>query len=83
MGADVTAPLAFTAEQAAEALDVVLAALQHGDLPLAVKPEVAAKMLGISVKMLAQLPIRSVKLGHRTRRYPLKQLLAFLEERAA
>ncbi len=72
----------FKGEQAARALDALLAALQRGTLPLAVRPETAAKMLDISTKTLAELPIASVRLGHRTRRYPVRALLAFLEDRA-
>lgn len=72
----------LTADQAAQALVALVGALQRGELPLAVKPEVAAKMLDISPKTLERLPIPSVKLGHRTRRYPVRSLIAFLEERA-
>ena len=76
-----SAASAFTADQAQRALDVVLDAIAGGALPLAVRAEVAAKMLDVSPKTLERLGVPSVKLGHRTRRYPIRQLLAFLEAR--
>lgn len=72
----------LTTDQALRALERLLAALEKGTLPLAVRPETAAKMLDISQKTLDTLPIKSVRLGHRTRRYPIKQLILFLEGRA-
>lgn len=72
----------MTQDQAQSALVRLLDALERGTLALAVKPDVAARMLDISPKTLARLPIPSVHLGHRTRRYPVRALLRFLEERA-
>lgn len=78
------APLEIlSADEAGRALSALVGALQRGELPLAVKPEVAAKMLDISQRTLERLPIPSVKLGHRTRRYPVRALMAYLEEHAA
>lgn len=71
----------WTADQAQRALDGLLGAIARGDLPVAVRPEVAARMLDVSVKTLDRLGVPSVKLGHRTRRYPVRQLLSFLAER--
>lgn len=74
------APL--TSEQAVRALEQLLQALDAGTLPLAVRPETAAQMLDISTKTLDKLPIKSVWLGRRTRRYPVRELIAFLERMA-
>ena len=78
----VAPPEGLTQDQATAALERLLGALERGTLALAVKPETAAKMLDISPKTLARLPIPSVQLGHRTRRYSVRALLRFLEERA-
>jgi hypothetical protein len=72
----------LTQDQAASALLRLLDALERGTLVLAVSPDVAARMLDVSRKTLDRLPIPSVHLGHRTRRYPVRALLRYLEERA-
>lgn len=72
----------LTSDQAVRALEQLLQALEAGALPLAVRPEVAAQMLDISTKTLDKLPIKSVWLGRRTRRYPVRELIAFLERMA-
>ena len=62
----------------------LLTAIEAGGLPLAVDSETAARMLSISVKTLHRIPaIKSVKLGHRLRRYSVKALVDYLESRAA
>lgn len=77
------APLpVFTQDQAVTVLGQLLDALERGTLPLAVRPERAAQMLDISQKTLEKLPIKSVWLGRRTRRYPVKELIAYLERMA-
>jgi len=45
-------------------------------------PLEAAELLGVSDKTLAGLPIPSVKLGHRTRRYLKADVLAYVRGRA-
>lgn len=46
-------------------------------------PEEAAAFVRVTPKTLKRLPIRKVRLGHRTIRYLRKDLLAFLEGHAA
>lgn len=43
-------------------------------------PQQVAAWLQISVKTLATLPIPSKKLGHRTRRYLARDVLAYLSD---
>ncbi len=45
-------------------------------------PREAARFLGVCEKTLAGLPVRSAKLGHRTRRYWKGDLVEFLKDRA-
>ncbi len=44
--------------------------------------EEVAQLLQVSVKTVDRLPIPSVLLGPRTRRYLARDVIAFLEERA-
>ena len=46
-------------------------------------PAVVAKLLGISTKTLARLPIKRLKLGPRTVRYRREWVTAYIDEAAA
>jgi hypothetical protein len=76
-GSDVSA--ALIAPLIERVLEAVIAAVKRGELPLAVGPTTAARMLGISVKALDRLDVPRVKLGHRTTVYRVKDLSAWLE----
>lgn len=68
--------------EAVRLLGLLLKALESGALPLAVDSDTAAKMLGISTKTLHLLPVKSVRMGHRTRRYAVMHILQYLDTRA-
>ncbi len=60
----------------------------HGLMTLEAPPEVltvdeVAALLRLSVKTVKRLPLRKVRLGHHTVRYLRKDVLAFMDGRAA